>query len=225
MIGTIAASPSSGSKPSSRSRARKCAVSRAASLDELRLAAQDAHRLERAAGDRRRQRVREQLRPRALGEDVADLLARRDEAAGRAAERLAERGRDHVDLAEQRRSARRRRGRSRPSRRCRASRRRRRRASCSRASSTMSGSLARSPSIEKTPSVITSSRCPGSQRLELRAQVVHVGVLVDRLPRRLREPDRVDDRRVVELVGEDHRRSRRSGSGSPPRSRSSTRRR
>ena len=46
---------------------------------------------------------------------------------------------------------------------------------------------------------------PRFQRGELLAQGVHVGVLVDRLARGLREPDRVDDRRVVQLVGEDHR--------------------
>ena len=46
---------------------------------------------------------------------------------------------------------------------------------------------------------------PRFQRVELLAQGVHVGVLVDRLARGLREPDRVDDRRVVQLVGEDHR--------------------
>ena len=46
-------------------------------------------------------RVREELRTRALREDVADLLRRRDVAAGRAAERLPERPGDDVDLAEQ----------------------------------------------------------------------------------------------------------------------------
>ena len=101
MIGTIAASPSSGAKPSSRSRRRTAPCCSRSFVDQLRLAAQHAHRLERRAGDRRRQRVREELRPRALREDVADLLARRHEAAGRAAERLAQRGGDHVDLAEQ----------------------------------------------------------------------------------------------------------------------------
>ena len=38
------------------------------------------------------------------------------------------------------------------------------------------------------------------------AERVHVGVRVDDLRRRPREPDRVDEARVVELVGEDHRR-------------------
>ena len=38
------------------------------------------------------------------------------------------------------------------------------------------------------------------------AQRLHVRVRVDDLRRRPREPDRVDDARVVELVGEDHRR-------------------
>ena len=56
---------------------------------------------ERAARDGRRKRVREELRPRALREQVADLLGGRDVAAGGAAERLAERAGDHVDLAEE----------------------------------------------------------------------------------------------------------------------------
>src|SRR5581483_7316376 len=68
--------------------------------DELRLAPEDTHRLERRAGDGRRQRVREQLRTRALREQVAHFLASRDVAAGCAAERLAERARDHVDLTD-----------------------------------------------------------------------------------------------------------------------------
>ena len=101
MIGTIAASPSSGAKPSARSRVAELPRSGVQLRDELRLAPQHPHGLERRAGDRRRERVREELRPRALREHVADLLARRDEPAGRAAERLAQRGGDHVDLAEQ----------------------------------------------------------------------------------------------------------------------------
>src|SRR5258707_9516094 len=50
---------------------------------------------------RSRQCVREELRTRALGEDVAHLLARGNETAGRAPQRLAEGAGDHVDLAEQ----------------------------------------------------------------------------------------------------------------------------
>ena len=69
--------------------------------EQLRLLEHELDRAERAARDGRRKRVREELRPRALREDVADLLRRGDVAAGRAAERLAERPGDHVDLAEQ----------------------------------------------------------------------------------------------------------------------------
>ena len=76
MIGTIAASPSSGSKPASR----EPLAERPRVLAQPRERAPAARRMssiaaQRAAGDRRRQRVREELRPRALREDVADLLA------------------------------------------------------------------------------------------------------------------------------------------------------
>ena len=69
-------------------------------VDEGRLGAEHTHRGECAAGDRGRDRVREELRPRALREQVADLVRGRDEAAGGASEGLAERARDDVDLAE-----------------------------------------------------------------------------------------------------------------------------
>ena len=63
MIGTIAASPSSGLKPIARSRLAEVLGLAVQLRDELRLAAQHAHRLERGARDGRRQRVREELRP------------------------------------------------------------------------------------------------------------------------------------------------------------------
>src|SRR6478672_2762138 len=70
MIGTIAASPSSGLKPISRNRARNCSVWRWS--------------LATSSGSRRSTRT----------------ASSAEHATGRAAERLAERGRDHVDLAE-----------------------------------------------------------------------------------------------------------------------------
>ena len=50
----------------------------------------DVDRLQRAGGDRRRQRVGEEVGPRALAQHVDDRLRRGDEAAHAAAERLAE---------------------------------------------------------------------------------------------------------------------------------------
>jgi hypothetical protein len=47
--------------------------------EQRRILQHELDRAERAAGDGRRQRVREELRPRALREEVADLLARGDE--------------------------------------------------------------------------------------------------------------------------------------------------
>ncbi len=154
-------------------------------------------------GDGRRQGVREQLRPRALRQQVADLLAGGDEPAGRAAERLAERARDHVDLAEHAEVL----GHAtpglahdaRPVRVVDDARRPRARARARRSRA----SRARSPSIEKTPSVMTSLRCPALARGKPLAELVHRRVLVDHLARRSREPDGVDDRGMVELVRED----------------------
>ena len=53
---------------------------------------------------------------------------------------------------------------------------------------------------EDLPRVARSIRERGSQRR-------HVRVRIDDLRGRLRKPHRVDDARVIELVGEDHRRS------------------
>mmetsp|Transcript_78788 Transcript_78788/g.219008 ORF Transcript_78788/g.219008 Transcript_78788/m.219008 type:complete len:389 (-) Transcript_78788:393-1559(-) len=55
---------------------------------------------QRRAGDARRQRVAEQIGPRALAQQLDHLLARRREAAGGAAQGLAEGAGDDVDLAE-----------------------------------------------------------------------------------------------------------------------------
>ena len=109
---------------------------------------------------------------------------RGDVAAGGAAERLAERAGDDVDLAEEAEVLHRpasRLARARPTP-CESSTITT--ASCSRASSTISGSFARSPSIEKTPSVTISLRACPRRRRERVAQLVHVRVRVDDLPRR-----------------------------------------
>ena len=58
------------------------------------------------------------------------------------------------------------------------------------------------PSIEKTPSVAISRNRASRGFLELGLQVGHVVVLVAQAPG-LAEPDAVDDRGVVELVGDD----------------------
>ena len=68
--------------------------------DEIRARAQDVNGGPRAAGNGRRQRVREELRPRTLRKQVAHLRGRGDVPAGGAAQRLAERARQHVHLAE-----------------------------------------------------------------------------------------------------------------------------
>ena len=58
------------------------------------------------------------------------------------------------------------------------------------------------PSIEKTPSVAISWNRAPAGLLQLRLQVGHVVVLVAQ-PLGLAEPDAVDDRGVVQLVGDD----------------------
>ena len=58
------------------------------------------------------------------------------------------------------------------------------------------------PSIEKTPSVAISRNRASRGLLELGLQVGHVVVLVAK-PLGLAEPDAVDDRGVVQLVGDD----------------------
>ena len=69
--------------------------------EQRRIFEHDLDRTESAARDRRRERVREELRAGALREEVADLLRGGDVAAGSPAERLAERAGDHVHLAQQ----------------------------------------------------------------------------------------------------------------------------
>src|ERR1700731_1573413 len=61
--------------------------------------ANQLHCLQSGAGDRGRQRVREEVRARPLAEELHDLCPRTSESAGRAAERLAERTGDDVHTA------------------------------------------------------------------------------------------------------------------------------
>src|SRR5688500_2923315 len=78
-------------------------------------------------------------------------------------------------------------------------------ASYSLASSRISGSLQMLPSMENTPSVQMMRR-RALRALELRLEVIQIGVLVAgrrALGDRFREPDRVDDRRVIERIGDD----------------------
>ena len=76
------------------------------------------------------------------------------------------------------------------------------RAPCMSASSTISASGATSPSIENTESVTITRRSP-AVAAQAPVEVLHVAVAVhDDL--RARQPAAVDDRRVVELVREDH---------------------
>ena len=84
-----------------------------------------------------------------------------------------------------------------------------------RASSTISASGATSPSIEKTPSVTISAPRPLGLAQAPR-EVLDVAVVVDE---RLgpREPAAVDDRGVVELVGEDDLAARRASARITPR--------
>ena len=65
-----------------------------------------------------------------------------------------------------------------------------------------SASGATSPSIEKTPSVTIIRKRADARLLQLGLEVAHVDVLVDEALR-LAQPHAVDDRGVVELVGED----------------------
>ena len=175
------------------------------SRDQRGVLPQRVDRRERAARDGGGQRVGEELRPRALRQELADLGARRDVASRGAAECLAERAGHDVDRPAQAEVLGGPERRARRARRRRASRRGPRSRRARRRASTSSGSRARSPSIEKTPSVTTSLRWPGSQAASSPRQGLQIGMGVHRLAGRLREPDRVDDRRVVERVREDHR--------------------
>ena len=94
-----AMSPSSGLKPAAFNPSRSLSRDRVQALDAARFALQNFDRLHRAGGDGGRQRVGEQLRTRDLLQVVDQRLRSGDIAARRAAERLAQRAGDDVDLA------------------------------------------------------------------------------------------------------------------------------
>ena len=100
MIGMIGVSP--GQRLEARLDDPLAEVARvvAQRLHALRMRLDELHRRERARRDRRRKRVREELRTRALREIVAQRRRAGDESARRAAQRLAQRRRDDVHLAE-----------------------------------------------------------------------------------------------------------------------------
>ena len=97
----IGVSPGSGLKPELEQPLAEVAGVVAEGGDALRMGLEILDARERARRDGRRQRVGEELRPGALRQVVADRRRAGHEAAGRAAERLAERRGDDVDLADQ----------------------------------------------------------------------------------------------------------------------------
>ena len=96
MTGMIGVSPGRSSKPACSSPARK----RADEAHQVRAAVVgglgDVDRLQRAGGERGRERVGEEIGPRPLAQQVDDGLRRGHEAAHAAAERLAERAGDDL---------------------------------------------------------------------------------------------------------------------------------
>ena len=163
-------------------------------------------RAARAAGHRRRKTVREELGARALLEHLAQRLATGDEAAGRAPQRLAERSGEHDVVTSQQAEA------------------------LHHAATGLAdhpdpvrvvddqrrlvlggdrGQLGdrREVTLHAEYPVGDDQAALDGRRLTQRAaQVVRVGVLVDGLVRRARETHPVNDRRVVQAIGEDRRR-------------------
>ena len=163
----------------------------------------DVDGLERAGRDGRRQRVREQIGPRPLAQQVDDGLRRGDEAAHAAAERLAERAGDDLDAL------------------ARAGQRRRAAAALAEMPVRMAivdhdeGAVAlgevadlaelRDVAVHREDAVggdELEARAVGLRLLQLRFEIVHVGI-GEAVAFRLAEPDAVDDRGVVERVGDD----------------------
>ena len=97
----IAASPGIGWKPASSSMVRKTRVFSRRRPTSDGSSPQQLDRPQGAARDGRRERVREELGPRTLREQLAHLAARCDVAARGAAESLAESARHDVDGTEQ----------------------------------------------------------------------------------------------------------------------------
>ena len=160
-------------------------------------------RLQSACGDRRCERVGEQVRPRPLAQEVDDGLRRGDEAAHAAAERLAEGAGDDVDALP------------------RAGQRRR----AASLLAEMPGRVAVVDQHQRAIAVgepadllelrhiaVHREHAVGGDQLEARAagvgllepvlELVHVGI-GEAIAARLREPHAVDDRGVIEAVGND----------------------
>jgi hypothetical protein len=144
------------------------------------------------------------VRPRALEEHVADLLARRHVAAGRAAERFPQRRGDHVDLAEHAEvlghAATRVTHDARPVRVVDED------DGVVRARELEDAGQLRQVALHREHAIRDHELAlPRLARLQASAQLVHRRMAVDDLARRPGEPDRVDDRGVVERVREDDR--------------------
>ena len=97
ITGTIGCSPGRTSKPRPVICSRKHAVFALQGRPQVVALVEQVEHDERGGRDRRGDRVGEQVRPRALAQQVDDLPAAARVAAARAAERLAERAGDDVD--------------------------------------------------------------------------------------------------------------------------------
>src|SRR6059036_503078 len=173
--------------------------------DELRVRLDILNRCERAGSDGGRECVAEQLRPGALGEIVGECGRAGGESAGRAAQRFSQRRGDHVDLAQHV-------------------------VMLGGAAARLPENAGRVGVIDGEHRVVLPGQrdeigqlrdialhredAVGEDQLpsrlaggaQLLFEVGHVGVLVDRglaLGDRFGEANRVDDRRVVQLVGDD----------------------
>ena len=97
ITGMIGVSPGRTLKPAFSIPARKRRACACRSSRRSSAAIGDFKRLQRPGGDRRRERIGEEIGPRPLPEQIDDRLRRGDEAAHAAAERLAEGAGDDVD--------------------------------------------------------------------------------------------------------------------------------
>src|SRR5512143_3684966 len=166
-------------------------------------AAQELDNLQRGGGDARRERVREEVRPRALAQQVDDLAPCRDVAARRAAHRLPERPGQDVDAALDAAML----GRAAPTLAHEADRVR---IVDHHERAVAIGQVAYRPQVRDGPvhredavgGDQLGARARGVGLAELRLEVRHVVVAVA-IALRLAEPDAVDDARVVELVADD----------------------
>ncbi len=170
-------------------------------VTQLRRALHQLDRLQPGGGDRRRDAVREQVRPSALAEELDDLAAARDVAAGGSSHRLAERAREHVDAVGDVMKL----GRAAPVRPDEADSMR---VVDHHEGVVAVGEIADPGQVGDVPvhredAVGRDHPGVGAGRfLQARGELVEVAVRVTQ-PRCLAEPDPVDDRGVVERVGDD----------------------